>query len=61
MDSTSDEINSLIELNGFKDAIIVYHSFGGSITALFCSKYPSKVKGLICLGGTPIQFYPIVR
>ena len=61
MDNTSDEISHLIESNGFTEAIIVYHSFGGSIGAWFCSKHPIKVKGLICLGGTPIQFYPIIK
>jgi pimeloyl-ACP methyl ester carboxylesterase len=61
MDNTCQEINKLIENNKFSQAIFVYHSFGGSITAWFCSLFPEKVKGLICLGGTPIRFYPILR
>ena len=61
MDNSSDEINKLIESNGFAEAFLVYHSFGGSITAWFCSKYPQKIKGLISLGGTPIKFYPILK
>jgi len=61
MENTCEEISGLIEANGFKEAIFVYHSFGGSITAWFASKYPYKIKGLICLGGTPIRFYPIVK
>jgi len=42
-------IASLMDRLGIKRAIIVGHSFGGSVAAAFALKYPERTKGLLFL------------
>lgn len=60
MANTVGLIDKIVSNNGNR-VIFVYHSFGGSIVANYCSKHHKKVFGLVSLGGPSISFYPILK
>ncbi len=49
IDQQADTIAALMERLGMKSAIIVGHSFGGSVTASLAVHHPEKVKGIVFL------------
>jgi pimeloyl-ACP methyl ester carboxylesterase len=48
-DGQADAIATLMEKRGIKNAIIVSHSFGGSVAAALAVRHPDKVIGLVFL------------
>ena len=59
------KVSEAIERRGKdKDIVFLYHSFGTFIANVFFYLYPeqaSRIKGIIELGGAPIQFYVVIR
>ncbi len=49
IDNQADTIASLMDKVGIKTAIIVGHSFGGSVAASFVLGHPDKAKGVVFL------------
>jgi pimeloyl-ACP methyl ester carboxylesterase len=49
IDQQADTIAALMEKLGIKSAIIVGHSFGGSVTASLAVHHPDRVKGIVFL------------
>lgn len=48
-DGQADKIARVMDHYGMKQAIVVAHSFGGSIAASLALRHPDKVKGLVFL------------
>lgn len=48
-DGQADAIAALMDKRGIDNAIIVSHSFGGSVAAALALNHPEKVKGLVFL------------
>lgn len=51
MELEADILNDLLNTLNINDVILFGHSDGGTIALLTASKYPEKVKGLICEAG----------
>ncbi len=51
MELESDTLNDLLESLNINDAILFGHSDGGTIALITASKYPQKVKAVICEAG----------
>jgi pimeloyl-ACP methyl ester carboxylesterase len=49
IDRQADTIAALMDKVGIKSAIVVGHSFGGSVAASFALAHPDKVQGLVFL------------
>jgi len=53
-------LNKYVQGKGFKDVVLVGHSFGGAITLMYALRYPQELKGVIIIGsGARLRVHPM--
>ena len=61
LDELVGELHDLSRANGWDDAILVPHSFGGFIARAYAQKYPREVRGILFLDVAQEDYVPRLK
>jgi len=61
MRALTDELDGLIRERGWRDVVLVAHSFGGMIARAYVRAHPDTVKGIVFVDSVHESWYPALK
>jgi pimeloyl-ACP methyl ester carboxylesterase len=61
MRALTDELDGLIRQRGWRDVVLVSHSFGGMIARAYTQAHPEVVKGIVFVDSVHESWYPAMQ
>jgi len=61
MRALTDELDGLIRERGWRDVVLVAHSFGGMIARAYVQAHPDTVKGIVFVDSVHESWYPALK